>query len=45
MRDYTADNITEAIVKEYASKTRDPRRQRIITNLIEQRSGWRAFSL
>ena len=34
MRDYTADNITEAVVKEYASKTSDPRLQRIITSLI-----------
>ena len=34
MRDYTADNITEAVVKEYASKTSDPRMQRIITSLI-----------
>ena len=35
MRDYTADNITEAVVKEYASKTQDPRMKRIITSLIE----------
>ncbi len=35
MRDYTADNITEAVVKEYASKTQDPRMRRIITSLIE----------
>ncbi len=35
MRDYTADNLTEAVVKEYANKTQDPRMQRIITGLIK----------
>ncbi len=35
MRDYTVDNITEAVVKEYASKTSDPRMQHIITSLIK----------
>jgi len=34
MRDYTADNITEAVVKKYASKTQDPPMHRIITRLI-----------
>lgn len=35
MRDYTVDNITEAVVKEYSSKTPDPRMRKIITSFIE----------
>ena len=35
MRDYTVDNITEAVVKEYSSKTPDPRMREIITSFIE----------
>ena len=34
MRDFTIENLTEIVLEEYGSKTKDPRFNRIITSLI-----------
>ncbi len=34
MRDFTKDNLTEIVLEEYRSKTKDPRFKQIITSLI-----------
>ncbi len=35
MRDFTIDNLTEIVLEEYGSKTKDPRFRQIITSLLE----------
>ena len=35
MRDFTIDNLTEIVLEEYGSKTKDPRFRQIITSLIK----------
>ena len=34
MRDFTIDNLTDIVLEEYGSKTKDPRSRQIITSLI-----------
>ena len=35
MRDFTIDNLTEIVLEEYGSKTKDPRFKQIITSLLK----------
>ena len=35
MRDFTIDNLTEIVLEEYGSKTKDPRFRQIVTSLLK----------